>query len=198
MRFRRFLSAPALARPLLALAALAGVAAPGCASTSGGAPTSGPAATQPGDEAAARAAVTASLDRLHAAWNAHDMVAFGAVFVEDASFVNILGHRMHGRADIIERHQKIHQGHFRDSTLTPLATDVRLLGDGVAIAVVEWRLENARDPRTDQPVEPSTGFMTTTLREQAGAWHIVALHNTRTLPMPGPQPPGPNPVTPSE
>lgn len=142
---------------------------------------------QPGanDPEADQAGVAAALERMHGAWNAHDMQAFGAVFSEDASFINIFGHRLLTRATIVEHHQKLHEGNFRESQLVPIVTDIRLVGDGLAVAVVNWRLSNARDPRTDAIVEPTTGFMTATLRKEGDDWRIVALQNGRTMPLPG-------------
>lgn len=163
---------------MLALA----LAAPGCQRTS--TPASPDAPAEPSDPEAERAGVSAALESMHAAWNAHDMQAFGALFVEDASFINIFGHRLLTRATIVEHHQKLHAGHFRESKLLPISSSIRLLGQGLAVAVVNWELEGARDPRTDQPAETTTGFMTTTLRKDPEGWRIIALQNTRTLPLP--------------
>ncbi|GAB4509646.1 MAG: hypothetical protein Tsb0020_26270 [Haliangiales bacterium] len=143
------------------------------------------AAAEPQAAADPQAAAEAALARVTTAWNAHDMVGFGAVFAEDATFINIFGHQLVGRDMITEHHAKLHQRHFRDTQLLPERTEVTLLDGDTAIGVVGWRLEGARDPRTDEPVEATTGLMTATLRRAADGWLIVALQNGRTLPIPG-------------
>ena len=166
------------------LLALQGCSSTAQSTTPNTAENSGTAATA-GDPAAGRAAIEQALGSMHAAWDAHDMQAFGAAFSEDASFINIFGHRLLDRPTIIHHHAKLHERHFRDTRLIPQNTDIRLLSSDIAVAVVEWRLEGARNPVTDEPVAPTTGLMTATIRKQAGGWEIVALHNTRTMPIPG-------------
>ena len=53
-----------------------------------------------------------------AAWNAHDMAAFGALFHDAATFVNRFGHYVRGVAEIVALHAPIHQTIYSDSTLT--------------------------------------------------------------------------------
>ncbi len=154
-----------------------------------------PANTEPapGDDSASAAAADADpqaaaeavLARVTTTWNAHDMAGFGAVFSEDATFINIFGHQLVGRDMIAEHHAKLHKRHFRDTQLLPERAEVTLLDDDTAVGVVGWRLEGARDPRTDETVEATTGLMTATLRRAADGWQIVALQNGRTLPIPG-------------
>ena len=131
-------------------------------------------------------AITAVFERMNAAWNAHDMNAFGALFTDDASFVNIFGHRMVTRAKIIVHHDVIHKRQFRDTTISTEQLEIQRLADDVAVAFLTWRLEDARDPRTDEPVPATTGTITATLRRDDTGWSIATLHNTRLLPLPGP------------
>jgi uncharacterized protein (TIGR02246 family) len=51
------------------------------------------------------------------AWNDHDMGALGALFHDDATFVNRFGHYVRGVSEIIELHRPIHQTIYSDSTL---------------------------------------------------------------------------------
>jgi uncharacterized protein (TIGR02246 family) len=159
------------------------LAGPGCQRS--GAPAASQPAAPARDPEADQAAVAAALQRMVAAWNAHDMDAFGEVFTEDASFINVFGHRLLSRATIVEEHRKLHTGNFRETQLFPMSNQIRLVGEGVAVAVINWRLTNARDPRTDAPVETTSGFMTITLRAKGDDWRIVALQNGRTVPLPG-------------
>ncbi|WP_210254882.1 nuclear transport factor 2 family protein [Methylocapsa sp. S129] len=58
-----------------------------------------------------------------AAWNAHDMAAFGALFRDDATFVNRFAHYVRGVNEIIALHRTIHDTIYRNSSLA--------LGEGV-------------------------------------------------------------------
>lgn len=51
-----------------------------------------------------------------AAWNDHDMASFGALFHDDATFVNRFGHYVRGADNIIGLHAPIHATIYRDST----------------------------------------------------------------------------------
>ncbi len=132
-----------------------------------------------------RAAVGDVLQKMLAAWDRHDMDGFGAVFAEDASFINIFGHLLRSRATISHHHDILHQRHFRETTLGAVESEIRLTSRSTAVALIQWRLQGARDPRSDEPVAATTGFMTITLVHANDVWQIVALHNTRTRPIPG-------------
>lgn len=73
-------------------------------------------------------------DRFVAAWNAHDMTAFGALFHPDATFVNRFGAYWRGRDRIVAEHAAIHRTIYRDMWLEPVRVDVERLSDDVAIA----------------------------------------------------------------
>lgn len=68
-----------------------------------------------------------------AAWNAHDMTAFGNLFDEDATFVNRFGHYVQGVDAIVALHVPIHETIYRDSTLENELINVANIADGVAV-----------------------------------------------------------------
>lgn len=138
------------------------------------------------DPEADKTAIGKVMEAMNAGWNAHDMDAFGAVFRDSATFINVFGHLLDTRPTIVFHHKKIHERQFRETQIFTTKLDVRLLSEHVAVAMVYWRLEGARDPRTDEPVQPTNGVMTTTLTKEADGWKIVALQNTQTVPLPGP------------
>ncbi|WP_245493329.1 MULTISPECIES: SgcJ/EcaC family oxidoreductase [unclassified Mesorhizobium] len=51
------------------------------------------------------------------AWNRHDMEDFGALFSEDANFVNVVGMWWKNRSEIEAAHRATHETMFRDSRL---------------------------------------------------------------------------------
>ncbi|MGI8811541.1 MAG: aldehyde dehydrogenase family protein [Pyrinomonadaceae bacterium] len=66
-----------------------------------------------------------------AAWNAHDMGAFGSLFDEDATFVNRFGHYVRGIDEIVALHVPIHETIYRDSTLQNELIDVGEIETGM-------------------------------------------------------------------
>lgn len=68
-----------------------------------------------------------------AAWNAHDMVAFGGLFHADAAFVNRFGAYWRGRDVIVAEHAAIHASLYRDMWLEAMQVDVDPLADDIAM-----------------------------------------------------------------
>ena len=124
-----------------------------------------------------------------AAWNRHDMDAFGKLFATDADFVNVAGARWKGRESIQMQHawsqgaiprdapgfdkSDPHYGIFKTSTLRFTQIDVRYLRNDVAVALVNAELEG--DARTPNPRH--TVLMLVLTRQNSG-WLIAAAHNT--------------------
>jgi ketosteroid isomerase-like protein len=104
--------------PLLAAGARAGV--PAAAKTAAGAPI--PAADSP-----ALAAVKALLTVQAAAWNRGDLVAFTAVYADDATFVAPNGIR-HGRAEVLARYRQRYPTPRAMGHLTLVVLEGRPLG----------------------------------------------------------------------
>ena len=124
-----------------------------------------------------------------AAWNNHDMDAFGRLFSPDADFVNVTGILMKGRQDIQSHHawshgaipestqvpgtQPANYGIFKNSTMKFDTVDVRFLRKDVALARVNWQL--FADARTSTPRHGVFLFVLT--RGKQG-WQIAAAQNT--------------------
>src|SRR5579872_6329155 len=68
-----------------------------------------------------------------AAWNAHDMVTFGALFHQDATFVNRFGHYVRGVDAIVALHRPIHETIYRDSTLENELIEIVPIAEGAAV-----------------------------------------------------------------
>lgn len=125
-----------------------------------------------------------------AAWNSHDMAAFGKLFTVDADFVNVAGVWWRGRTEIQRQHvwahgaipidtqgfdaaARAHYGIFKDSRLQFKSIDVRFLRKDVAVAHVSSELLG--DART---ATPRVGVLTFVLTRQDGEWLIAAAQNT--------------------
>ena len=112
-----------------------------------------------------------------AAWNAHDMAALGALFHEDATFVNRFGHYIRGVAAIVALHAPIHDTVYRDSALENEVIDVVPIGDGDGAAVVHFwsRLTvGAAHPAGPHAVDT---LILAVLTRGGGDWRVKAFEN---------------------
>jgi len=110
-----------------------------------------------------------------AAWNAHDMAAFAALFHGDASFVNRFGHYVRGVDEIVAMHRPIHETIYRDSTLANELIDLTAIGDDVAI-VHFWSRLTVGAAHTAGPHSVDT-LILAVLTRRDGEWRIQALEN---------------------
>jgi len=118
------------------------------------------------------------------AWNNHDMESLGALFHEDATFVNRFGHYVRGVEEIVKLHAPIHTTIYSDSTLENELIDVVAISDGAAIIHFWSRLTaGAAHPAGPHAVDT---LILAVLTRQAGEWRIKALENvTLTNPRTG-------------
>lgn len=110
-----------------------------------------------------------------AAWNAHDMAAFGELFHDDATFVNRFAHMVRGVDDIVALHRGIHETVYRDSRLDNDLISVDAVAPGVVVVHFWCRL-------TAGPAHPAGPHQADTLilavmSEADGAWRIKAAEN---------------------
>jgi uncharacterized protein (TIGR02246 family) len=117
-------------------------------------------------------------DAVHAfqtSWNSHDMESFGAMFHEDATFVNRFGHYVRGVDAIIELHARIHATVYSDSTLDNELIDVVPICDDAAVVHFWCRLTvGAAHPAGPHAVDT---LILAVLTRQVDEWRIKALEN---------------------
>ena len=110
-----------------------------------------------------------------AAWNAHDMQAFAALFCADATFVNRFGHYVQGVDAIVQMHAPIHASIYSDSTLKNDLLSESMPGEGVCILHFWSRLTaGAAHPAGPHAVDT---LILAVLLKQADGWKIKALEN---------------------
>jgi uncharacterized protein (TIGR02246 family) len=118
------------------------------------------------------------LDRLARAWERGDGRAYGALFYEDAQYIEAPGVRVRGRDMIAARHQRIFDSLFRGTRIAsntpavirPIAEDIVLVESSGAVVF----------PGEDASrVEPN-GLMTLVVKREADEWRIVSFQNTPT------------------
>ncbi|HRZ01166.1 MAG TPA: SgcJ/EcaC family oxidoreductase [Burkholderiaceae bacterium] len=127
----------------------------------------------------------APLDAFCAAWNAHDMRAFGRLFTPAADFVNAFGTWWRGREAIEAAHAATHGDVFGTSTLAFEDVELRELAPGLALARAHWHLRG-QTRRNGEAATPRSGRLIFVLRETEGAWLIEAAQNTDIAPRPVP------------
>ncbi len=114
-------------------------------------------------------------------WNRHDVDGMTALFTLDADFVNVLGMRLKGRAEIEAVHAELHRDRFAHTHVKPLLTSVNYLGPDVAIAHVRWEMTG--DPGAG-PGGIRRGTMTHVLVRKNGEWLFRATQNTDIVRLP--------------
>ena len=113
--------------------------------------------------------------RFEAAWNAHDMAAFAALFHPGATFVNRFGTYWRGVDAIVAGHRRIHETIYSDSTLEIDDPDVDSLSDDAAILHFWSRLiAGAAHPAGPHQVDT---LILAVLTRRDGDWRIQALEN---------------------
>jgi uncharacterized protein (TIGR02246 family) len=123
-------------------------------------------------------------EAFQSAWNTHDMEAFGALFHDDATFVNRFGHYVRGVGEIIALHRPIHETIYRDSILKNELIDTVPIGDRAAI-IHFWSRLNAGVAHPSGQHEIDT-LILAVLTRQGDIWRIQAVENvTLTNPRTG-------------
>ena len=111
---------------------------------------------------------------------ARDGAAIGALFAEDADFVNVVGIWWQDRAAIARAHGYALGSFFSDTRLSVGRVKVRRLGD-VAVVQARMRLSGQRAP-DGTPAEARSTILTFVLARAGDAWSCVAAQNTDIVP----------------
>ena len=119
----------------------------------------------------------AVLEQLEAAWNAGDGNAFGAVYTPDASFVNIRGEHIVGRAAIGAGHAGIFGSIYAGSVNRMQLVRATELADGIVVAVSANTLDVPAGPLAGRHQAMSTSIIVRPA-DGAGSWPVVSTHNT--------------------
>ncbi|MDB5722005.1 MAG: hypothetical protein JWP15_2623 [Alphaproteobacteria bacterium] len=116
-----------------------------------------------------------------AAWNAHDISAYGALFTADAQVVNVLGWHWRSRAELVEKLGRAFGSVFARSRMTIGDVSIDYLKPDVAVAHVEWTMVGALSPTGSGSDAPERGIQTQVLVRRGGAWRIAHFQNTNAV-----------------
>ena len=112
-----------------------------------------------------------------AAWNSHDMAAFGQLLTEDVDWVNVDGYRGQGWKLVQDGHARVHATKFKDSVMTVKHVEVALLSPSLALVHVTWGMRGDRN-NDGTPRDPREGLFTWVTALDDGQWRIRASHNS--------------------
>ena len=118
--------------------------------------------------------------QIETAWNAYDSVSTAALFLEDATFIQIFGGQLDGRAAIEAAHRAIFDTIYKGSRATFTVRGIRFLRPDVALVFTRAHVDffEANEPR-----EIDTRPTLTVVKDQSG-WRIAAFQNTKISPVP--------------
>lgn len=121
-------------------------------------------------------AIRKTVAGIEAAWNAHDMDAYGKLLREDVQWINIVGMHWHGREEVMAAHIAYHKIIFKNHSLKTDSVEMRSLGGGHAIAVVTTTNDAFTTPAGD--VRPKAqDRLTYVMVKDADGWKIAHAHN---------------------
>ena len=111
---------------------------------------------------------------LEQAWNRADGARYGAVFTDDADFVDIRGVHHSGSRAIAGGHQAIFDSIYKGSTVQYTVRAVAPVADGCLLGLIEATL--------DAPIGPLAGVNRSTASaiavDDGGTWRMRLFHNT--------------------
>lgn len=116
-----------------------------------------------------------------AAWATRDGDAVGALFIEEADFVNVVGLWWRHRKDIAKAHDYALKSFFAQTDLRPGVVRVRQLGPEHAVVHCRFHLSGQRAPDGSRAGDRQT-VMSFVLERQGGCWLAVSAQNTDVVP----------------
>ncbi|UWQ18560.1 SgcJ/EcaC family oxidoreductase [Jannaschia sp. M317] len=115
-----------------------------------------------------------------AAWMARDGAGLGALFAEDADFVNVVGIWWEDRAAIARAHGYALGSFFADTRLVAGRVKIRRMND---VAVIHARMALTGQVAPDGTrAGPRTAILSFVLTRQGDGWLAVSAQNTDVVP----------------
>jgi uncharacterized protein (TIGR02246 family) len=136
-------------------------------------------------DATDRAGVLELNERLRSAWNAHDAVAFGEPWEDDADHVNIFGDVQIGREQITAGAGFIFSSMMSQTESNVIVRALRIIGDGLALLDLDQSLTGV----TDGPAGPLpwvvNGKLETRIKivakRRKDGWTVASFQNTAVI-----------------
>jgi uncharacterized protein (TIGR02246 family) len=132
--------------------------------------------------------VRAAVDRLAAAWNARDAVAFAECLTGDVSFVGVIGERYEGREIVELSYRHVFDTILQGARAVFTVEHIKFLKPDVAVCLVHQKVTShlpqaafastARQREMSDELHDSEARSTLTYVRQGRTWLIAALHGT--------------------
>jgi len=103
------------------------------------------------------------------AWNSNDRARFGALFANDARYVNMNGQFLRGRTQIVDTHWTTRATYSPNVRMATRLEGARAITDDTIIAVM--RMEQVNMPNAPGGIQAAR--LTLTLAKRGGAWVIA-------------------------
>lgn len=116
-----------------------------------------------------------------AAWHARSGAGIGALFTEDADFVNVTGLWWHGRAAIAKPHDYALKSFFARTTLRAGRIKTRMLGPDAAVVRCRLHLTGQTAP-DGSPAGNRQTILTFVMTRSTRGWLAVSAQNTDVVP----------------
>jgi uncharacterized protein (TIGR02246 family) len=143
------------------------------------------AAPRAGAQDAAEAPIRAIIADQVQAWNAGDGDRYSEHLAPDASFTNLFGMVMYGKADFARRQREILSSFFKDTRKAHVVRRIRFVTPDVAIVDIDNEVRGVKALPAGVAV-PADGILKTQLMEvfvrRDGQWWIEAYHNVDLKP----------------
>ena len=129
-------------------------------------------------------AIREVLAQLMECWNRADGAAYGALFTDDADYIDVTGTHTQGGAAIGRAHQVLFDSFLKGSILEFSSADaaVDLIAPDVALVINRGATRPAG--QTTVPADRQS-INTSTLVKRGGVWRIRAFQNNRVQAFPG-------------
>lgn len=113
---------------------------------------------------------------MEAAWNKHDMQAYGALFHDDAEWINVVGMYWRGKPQIVKAHTAFHETIFKDCRLEGKELTVREVTPDAVVAV--WaHAQDAYKTPSGAIQEKTLNRLTLVVTKRNGKWLVSQGHN---------------------
>lgn len=124
--------------------------------------------------------IQAVLTAYEAAWNKHDMAAWGKLFTDDVDYVNRDGRLWKGNEANLAGHRAVHEmlkTQNQKMNWTVAVKQIRYLSPGIALVHAGWEWPSFRLPSGIE-LKDFRGILTLVMVKRERRWLIRALHNT--------------------
>ena len=131
--------------------------------------------------------IEATVEQMAERWNGHDTRSYVDLWVEDCTFVNVVGMLRRGRRELLAEVDFLHNDRFRNTQIRIERKTIRLLTPELAVANVWWHMTgDSGMPGHPNPGGQRQGVFTHVVQCTAAGWRFVASQNTDRLPIPDP------------